>query len=1127
MSVDIGKIAVTFSANTGELTRGTESAVGSLQEFVRKSQEAQETLSGSFSAGFSEKVDALNEKLKSGALSGEAFAESITSAFERASKAVDAGAGNALETLVKQMQAGTVTGEEFASSLTEIGTRAAAAINSAADDSLSALNDSLDEGKVSADDYVDSVSELAAAEAGAGLDQTRDAIASVSDALAEGAISGDQYLEMEHELGDTAAEQAAERKAAALDAVRQQLEDGAISGDKFLEAFRSIETSFRIEAIAEYEAQMRGLDRAMKDASIETEDYKQEQKALEEQLRSRVLDDLRTQLEKLPDAYKAAGRGAQELAEAQGAVQAQIDSGNRAVDRAVARAKDPNAHPPAGEHGGGIMRGIEAAGETLAVLPGELGHLGHAMENVLHISEVLSSTISSMGPVFAEFAGTAGLVAAGLVVAGGAIMALVSHVGHAVREMSALGSQFGLTIQEVDKLQTVLEHAGSSMGEFQRSSRILQQNLDRAADGSKAAGGALKILKIGVEDIQFKDAVSQTRMVVEALSKVENSALRTEVAVRLFGRSGAQFVAKFASDATNMARLFDEAAEAAERFKTAPPDQDVGGLVEASQQIAQIEQAGEALAGVLADAFAPLAGALGDSLANIIGTVTNLATTLVPLMQTVGGAALGPIKLMSEGANVASRIISSFGSIANEAVGHFAKSFLDAHPAIAKALNYVEELTPSLRGMAQWSEKIRDNFHGWMIGKTGEEIAAARAEAERLAHLIEQSSKIQEKYGDRTDEIKKKIEQINLLRNSMGADGKPLISADEAVSALDDLNKQLEGASPHIKSINAEGKEMTRDLERAKKAADEMGNSLSAGAYERYHAAYEELFRKRKDEGLLEVDFTKGLEGLAKKFDDEMAKAKPIKAIQDQIEALFKAGEVLNGFAKAADDFKKLKTLVDGGNAGGQHHINVVGGQIIKNLAKDDGVNMRPDETGIEKFKAAMSDFDGIEQIIKKQFDNNGAMQWDLADARNAAIRTFLKGNGAGPPEGPGGRVVDTFEASMKAIDEAVATIKRSLGKDAAGPLAEVEQGRMNAMNAFNRQNLDLVDSVIKGGQPDTRKNSAVIADSREGISEYIRIMRGGESVTAKQIDEVRRSRIILQKIADNQAKGALVGAGL
>jgi tape measure domain-containing protein len=1188
VSVDIGKISVTFAASTEGFSRGVGSATAALQTFAKNARDSGKVLSGAFGAQFGDTLDALTGKLNSAALSGEAFGAAVASAFGRASKAVDAGASGSLDVLVKQMEVGTVTGEEFATAMSEVSARASDSIDSIGSEGLESLASALDAGKMNANDFADSVTSIAAGEAGAGIENMRNEITALDQALKSGAVSAEEFLGMQQAAAYEASSRAAERQSQAIDAIRQQFDLGTIGADKFTDSMRTIQTSFRIEAIAEYETQMESLRKATESGSVSEEQFADIHKRLTGILQDRVVGDLERQLRELPDAFEAAGASAEELAAAEGEVNKAIEAGEKAVENAVKRQEK------SGENGGlaeSIMGGLEKVGSVTALIPGELGHVGHSMENIVHVGEMMSNAIGGLGPEFSALAGPIGIAAGAALAAGGALMHMVESFGTAAREAKRLATQFGLTTKEVAALQTTLSHIGSSTQEFNKVSRILQGNLTRASDGSKAASAAFKRLGIDAKEVRFEQSTEQVEKVIVALARIQSPAERSMLAVKLLGKTGAEFAAKFGTDVEAIKEKFHHAEQATERFKHAFSDLDTKQLVKALADIEGIEHATSGLGSAIAAAFAPLMGGLASGISDLIGSVTNIIQPLVPIIQVVGAVFGETARIIGSAFNAASRIFSAAAENIYTALSGIFESIGGGVTLLEAIQGIGGGVVAVLEGIASWAERIRDNFKAWMTGKTVEDLQKAKKQQEEMASLGEAAVKIQEKYGDKTEEIREKIEEIKRLRETMDSDGKPLISAEEAGMAMKDLNKQLEEASPYIKMMTDETHKFEKTMKSAGKEAGDMGNNIATDALRSYRAGYEKLLEDLKKNPANKELFDKGIEGLAEKFNKEMEKAKPIKAIADQINELkrtFLAAGTTTGGAGVVRDFQKFDEAQKAGAVNFNDKSYARLGRLDA-FAGEMGLGA-PKLEGIALFDERMQEIDKVAEEVAKHTGMMAEEEATLAEMRLRAIRALIEdskklaGNIGERQVGPAEKAVDDLgklnealemaaralgesffngdaagqdaanaqirelqerqaraienlgkqnkfegggEKAAREFDESMKDIERARAKVAAGsPEAEaLDQAEKDRTEKLGKDNLDLIDKVIEGTKADKRAATGIDANSQEGVSTYFRILRSDNSMTQRQLEESRQMKILLRKIADNT--NAFAAAGL
>jgi hypothetical protein len=123
-----------------------------------------------------------------------------------------------------------------------------------------------------------------------------------------------------------------------------------------------------------------------------------------------------------------------------------------------------------------------------------------------------------------------------------------------------LSAQTGLAVDKLMVLQLAFEQAGMSAGDVQPVIAKLQKSVAEAANGNADAAAKFSTMGIAIKDIQALSADAQLSAIGDAISKIENPAQRSAIAMEIFGKSGAKLLSVFSSgvfDATAFASIED------------------------------------------------------------------------------------------------------------------------------------------------------------------------------------------------------------------------------------------------------------------------------------------------------------------------------------------------------------------------------------------------------------------------------------------------------------------------------------------------------------------------------------------------------------------------------------------
>jgi hypothetical protein len=246
------------------------------------------------------------------------------------------------------------------------------------------------------------------------------------------------------------------------------------------------------------------------------------------------------------------------------------------------------------------------------------------------IGSTAAQTGSLMGSALSKgISGITGLVK-GLSVAGvGAFAGLGAGIYEAMNqggELVDLQEQTGVSIEKLMQLRVAFEQAGLGADEVQPTIAKLQKAIVGAQTGSEAAQKAFEALGLSADNLAETTADEQLRLVGESIANIENPALKSAVAMEVFGKSGGRMLAFFAAGgldeaAAAIGRQSELMAKYADTFDSIT---DLFGLYHTKLRGFFVGMAAE-LAPILkmaADWFKTLdITAIGESVGNVIASI--------------------------------------------------------------------------------------------------------------------------------------------------------------------------------------------------------------------------------------------------------------------------------------------------------------------------------------------------------------------------------------------------------------------------------------------------------------------------------------------------------------------------
>ncbi len=177
-------------------------------------------------------------------------------------------------------------------------------------------------------------------------------------------------------------------------------------------------------------------------------------------------------------------------------------------------------------------------------------------------------------------------------------------------ELGKISQKYGMAVDALSGLDHAAGLAGISTVELANSFKFLNNSLVDASSGSETAAKAYEILGLKASElISLKPEESFLR-IGEALSKIENPALRSALAIDIFGRSGADILPLFKSGAEGIKAALSEA----ERFGLVINQVDSTALENANDAVAKIGSAANGAARQFAAGLAPAITATTENL---------------------------------------------------------------------------------------------------------------------------------------------------------------------------------------------------------------------------------------------------------------------------------------------------------------------------------------------------------------------------------------------------------------------------------------------------------------------------------------------------------------------------------
>lgn len=198
-------------------------------------------------------------------------------------------------------------------------------------------------------------------------------------------------------------------------------------------------------------------------------------------------------------------------------------------------------------------------------------------------------------------------LAAGFAVAAAAVVALTVKVLNLGDNLAKTADKLGITTEELSALRHAGELAGLTISDIDRSLQFMQRNIAEAADGMSAQADAFDKLGLSIEDVQKAGPGDAMQMIIKGLAGIENQTEKTQIAMDIFGRSGAGLL-------NLTAEGLERARKEADLFGISMSRQDAKAMENINDSITRVKAAITGASIQLVKTFAPALEKLGAKL---------------------------------------------------------------------------------------------------------------------------------------------------------------------------------------------------------------------------------------------------------------------------------------------------------------------------------------------------------------------------------------------------------------------------------------------------------------------------------------------------------------------------------
>lgn len=155
----------------------------------------------------------------------------------------------------------------------------------------------------------------------------------------------------------------------------------------------------------------------------------------------------------------------------------------------------------------------------------------------------------------------AGVTASGLKVAAGGsavlgpLLGAVKMFADAGGELADMSQRTGLSVESLSELGFAARQSGTDLETVEKAAKKMQQNITAAAEGSDSATATLDRLGFTAHQLASMAPDEQFTALGDAISKIQDPALRTSTAMDVFGKAGTSLLPMFADGAAGVEEL--------------------------------------------------------------------------------------------------------------------------------------------------------------------------------------------------------------------------------------------------------------------------------------------------------------------------------------------------------------------------------------------------------------------------------------------------------------------------------------------------------------------------------------------------------------------------------------------
>lgn len=185
--------------------------------------------------------------------------------------------------------------------------------------------------------------------------------------------------------------------------------------------------------------------------------------------------------------------------------------------------------------------------------------------NIANLAKSTGESMKAVGKSVSQIG--ASVTAVGVSVTGPIALA-VSRFADMADGLEEMAARTGVSVEALSELAFAAEQSGSSLETVERGIKGMQKQITAATLGSEEFGKALSQIGLRFEDIEGLSPEDQFTEIADALSDIEDPTLKAGLAMKIFGKAGADLVPLINENARGIRDLRQEARDLGRQITT-------------------------------------------------------------------------------------------------------------------------------------------------------------------------------------------------------------------------------------------------------------------------------------------------------------------------------------------------------------------------------------------------------------------------------------------------------------------------------------------------------------------------------------------------------------------------------